>query len=121
MKAKSKTRKQKPLEKKELAFPLRDRAVLIGFPLAALLVILWAVAAISKRDQKIAIAEQVEKWRVQFHLNESQVSGLREIELEYHGDGNPFGNFHSHSAQEMQNHQEQLRRLLGEDGHAQSD
>lgn len=79
----------------------------------ALLFILWAVVAVGKKEQKFGITTQVEKWRTQFHLNEAQVTRLKEIEFEYHGDGNPFGNFRTHSKEEIVAHRAQIRQLLG--------
>lgn len=93
---------------------LRERftiPVLIGFPIVCIVV----VSVLVRTGQwRRSIDARLTKWQSKYHLTDEAVARAREIELEFHGSGNPFTSPIKRSAIEVQKHHEELSTLMSE-------
>ena len=68
-------------------------------------------------QQNAAVNNQVAKWKGQFHLTAEQASRIRELELEFHGNGNPFTSRDEGTEAETDAHHQRISRVMTpEDG-----
>jgi len=67
--------------------------------------------------QRGALNRQLMQWRASYHLTDQQVARIREIELEFHGNGNPFTSRESGTPEENDAHHLEISRVMNpEDG-----
>lgn len=67
--------------------------------------------------QRGALNRQLMQWRASYHLTDQQAARIREIELKFHGNGNPFTSRESGTPQENDAHHLEVSRVMNpEDG-----
>jgi len=77
---------------------------------------LLLVHILSTRQQSLDLDLLVDRWRQQYHLTDEQVRQIREIEMNFHGSGNPFTR-PSHTRAEMREHHREISAHMNpEDG-----
>ena len=110
------SRKKKPAAT-PTTFAPRDKAMLIG-----LLILLLAIPALvlhfsSIRQQTASISKTVTKWKTTYHITDEQAERIKQIELDFHGNGSPFSIKPSRTRDEKHRHHEEISRLMPpEDG-----
>jgi hypothetical protein len=68
-------------------------------------------------EQRKALEHLVANWRVTYHLTDEQAARIRKIELDFHGNGNPFTSRDSGTAEENIAHYLEISRAMSpEDG-----
>ncbi len=87
----------------------------IGTPVLMILPLL--LFFVSKTRWRNGLDDQLAHWKVTCHLNDAVVSQLRQIELDFHGSGNPITTPIQHSALEIKEHHDGMAILMEkEDG-----
>ena len=86
---------------------------LLGFVgLLALLATLGGIA-----QQNNALEAQLAKWKRAYHLTDEQAALIRRMELDFHGNGNPFTSRDSGTPEENQTHHVKMSGVMNpEDG-----
>lgn len=99
----SRTRLKKKGEPRASIPPL-DRLILIIVPVFCfgLAISLYILGCIHQQNRELT--RQMERWRKSYHLTESQVARIRELELTFHGNGNPFAFRGEPTQQELEQH-----------------
>lgn len=86
----------------------------IGTPVLMIVVLLFFVSRARWRN---GLDDQLARWKVSYHLNDAVVSQLHQIELDFHGSGNPITTPIQHSALEIKDHHDGMATLMEkEDG-----
>ena len=86
----------------------------IGTPVLMIVVLLFFVSRARWRN---GLDDQLARWKVTYHLNDAVVSQLRQIELDFHGSGNPITTPIQHNALEIKEHHDGMAMLMNkEDG-----
>ncbi len=86
----------------------------IGTPVLMIVVLLFFVSRARWRN---GLDDQLARWKVTYHLNDAVVSQLRQIELDFHGSGNPITTPIKHTALEIKEHHDGMALLMRkEDG-----
>lgn len=111
------------LSRKQKAVPvptkltLRDKAMLIGVPILLLAVPALILHFSSIHQQTSSISRTVQKWKSTYHINDEQAERIKQIELDFHGNGSPFSIKPTRSKEEKHRHHEEISRLMSpEDG-----
>jgi hypothetical protein len=95
----------------------RDKAMLIGVPILLLAVPALVLHFSSISQQTASIAKTVEGWKTTYHINDEQAERIKQIELDFHGNGSPFSIKPTRSKDEKHRHHEDISRLMSpEDG-----
>jgi len=109
--------RKKKAAAKPSALSLRDKAVLISVPILLLAVPALVLHFSSIHQQTASIAKTVEGWRSIYHLNDGQVERIKQIEIDFHGNGSPFSIKPTRARDEKHRHHEEISRLMSpEDG-----
>jgi hypothetical protein len=96
---------------------LRDKALLIGVPILLLAVPALILHFSSIHQQTSSISKTVQKWKSTYHINDEQAERIKQIELDFHGNGSPFSIKPTRSKEEKHRHHEEISRLMSpEDG-----
>jgi hypothetical protein len=69
---------------------LRDRVVVFGAFAAVLLAFFAVPASLSVMVDRRIVSARLTDWKLRFHLSESEIQRLREIEFKFHGSGFSF-------------------------------
>jgi hypothetical protein len=86
----------------------------IGTPVLMVVVLLFFVSRARWRN---GLDNQLSRWKISYHLSDSVVSQLRQIELDFHGSGNPITTPIKHTALEIKEHHDGMALLMKkEDG-----
>ena len=95
----------------------RDKVMLIGVPILLLAVPALVLHFSSISQQTASIAKTVEGWKTTYHINDEQAERIKQIELDFHGNGSPFSIKPTRSKDEKHRHHEDISRLMSpEDG-----
>lgn len=85
------------------------------FAALGLLALLFHITCV--QGQKSSIHKTVEKWKMLYHLDETQAGHIRQIEYDFHGNGSPFTARPSHNSEETVRHHAEIAALMSaEDG-----
>lgn len=96
---------------------LRDKAFVFGFLLLLLVVPAVFLHIHSINQQTASISRTVTKWKTTYHINDAQAERIKQIELDFHGNGSPFTIKPSRTRDEKHRHHEEISRLMSpEDG-----
>lgn len=72
---------------------------------------------VSRARWRNGLDNQLSRWKTSYHLSDSVVSQLRQIELDFHGSGNPITTTIKRSALEIKEHHDGMAMLMSkEDG-----
>ncbi len=83
-------------------------------PVLMIVVLLFFVSRARWRN---GLDAQLARWKVTYHLNDAVVSQLRQIELDFHGSGNPITTPIKRNALETKQHHDGMAALMEkEDG-----
>lgn len=86
----------------------------IGTPVLMIVVLLFFVSRARWRN---GLDDQLARWKISYHLSDSVVNQLRQIELDFHGSGNPITTPIQHNAIEIKVHHDGMALLMSkEDG-----
>lgn len=92
--------------------PWKERTVvalcLLG--LMAVLALLATIGGIAAQNN--ALDNQLSRWRTRYHLTEEQAARIRQLELEFHGNGNPFTSRESGTPEENDAHHFAISRVM---------
>lgn len=95
----------------------RDKAMLIGVPILLLAVPALVIHFSSLRQQHASVSKTVEGWKTTYHLNGEQAERIKQIEIDFHGNGSPFSIKPARTRDEKHRHHEEISRLMSpEDG-----
>ncbi|WP_395730757.1 hypothetical protein [Prosthecobacter sp.] len=95
----------------------RDKVMLIGIPILLLAVPALVLHFSSISQQTASIAKTVEGWKTTYHISDEQAERIKQIELDFHGNGSPFSIKPTRSKDEKHRHHEDISRLMSpEDG-----
>jgi hypothetical protein len=93
-----------------------DKLKLAAWSAVALLVFFGFIHLVGTRTQAAALDRRIERWRIDYHVDNEQAVGLRAIENGFHGSGNPF-TLPAHTMDEVHEHHRALARVMNpEDG-----
>lgn len=81
----------------------------IGTPVLMIVVLLFFVSRARWRN---GLDNQLSRWKISYHLSDSVVSQLRQIELDFHGSGNPITTPIKRSALEIKEHHDSMALLM---------
>ena len=96
---------------------LRDKAMLIGVPILLLAIPAFVLHFSSIHQQTTSISKTVTKWKTTYHITDEQAERIKQIELDFHGNGSPFSIKPSRTRDEKHRHHEEISRLMPpEDG-----
>ena len=111
------------LSRKQKAVPLptkltlRDKATVFGFLLLLFVFPAFFLHIHSINQQTASISKTVQKWKTTYHINDEQAERIKQIELDFHGNGSPFSIKAASSREEKHRHHEEISRLMSpEDG-----
>jgi hypothetical protein len=90
---------------------LKDRVVVFGAFAAVLLAFFAVPASLSVMVDRRIVSERLTDWKLRFHLSESEVQRLREIEFRFHGSGFSFVQTKK-SHQQIEEHARELSRAM---------
>ena len=95
----------------------RDKAMLIGVPIVLLAVPALVLHFSAIHQQTASVTRTVTKWKTTYHINDEQVERIKQIELDFHGNGSPFSIKPARNKDEKHRHHEEISRLMSpEDG-----
>jgi hypothetical protein len=110
-------------KKKEKAPPAptrlspRDKAALIGIPLVLFGIIALLLHLVATAQQNASVTRTVTKWKTTYHISDDQAARIKQIELDFHGNGSPFSFRPVFTPEEKHRHHEEISRLMSpEDG-----
>jgi len=110
------TRKQKAMPA-STKLSWRDKAIVFGFLLLLLVFPAVFLHIHSINQQTASISKTVQKWKTTYHINDEQAERIKQIELDFHGNGSPFSIKPTRNRDEKHRHHEEIRRLMSaEDG-----
>ena len=113
----SKLSRKKKAAATPTAFAPRDKAMLIGVPILLLAIPALVLHFSSIHQQTTSISKTVQKWKTTYHINDEQAERIKQIELDFHGNGSPFSIKPTRSKDEKHRHHEDISRLMSpEDG-----
>lgn len=69
----------------------------------------------AKAQWSKSIDDRLSAWRGAYHLSDTSITRFREIELEFHGSGNPFTSPIPHTSAEVNAHHEKMAALMEPD------
>lgn len=95
----------------------RDKAFIFGFLLLLLVFPVVFLHIHSVNQQTASISKTVTKWKTTYHINDEQAERIKQIELDFHGNGSPFNIKPTRAREEKHRHHEEISRLMSpEDG-----
>ncbi|HRX53322.1 MAG TPA: hypothetical protein P5016_02375 [Verrucomicrobiales bacterium] len=98
-------------------FSGRDKAALIGIPVALFAIIVLLLHVVATAQQNASVTRTVTKWKTTYHINDEQAARIKQIELDFHGNGSPFSFGPTFTPEDEHSHHEQISRLMApEDG-----
>ena len=113
----SKLSRKKKAAATPTALAPRDKAMLIGVPILLLAVPALILHFSSIHQQTSSISKTVHNWKTTYHINDGQADHIKQIELDFHGNGSPFSIKPAHTRDEKHRHHEEISRLMSpEDG-----
>ena len=113
----SKLSRKKKAAATPTAFAPRDKAMLIGVPILLLAIPALVLHFSSIHQQTTSISKTVTKWKTTYHINDEQAERIKQIELDFHGNGSPFSIKPARTREEKHRHHEEISRLMSpEDG-----
>ena len=96
---------------------LRDNAKVFGFLLLLLVFPAVFLHIHSINQQTASISKTVQKWKTTYHISDEKASHIKQIELDFHGNGSPFSIKPARTRDEKHRHHEAISRLMSpEDG-----
>lgn len=99
------------------AFAPRDKAMLIGVPILLLAIPALVLHFSSIHQQTTSISKTVQKWKTTYHITDEQAALIKQIEIDFHGNGSPFSIKPARTRDEKHRHHEEISRLMSpEDG-----
>ena len=112
---------KRPNNKKDLApsakFTLSEKAFFIGFILLLFGVPAFFIHRRAIHDQTASISKTVLKWKNTYHINDEQVERIKQIELQFHGNGSPLSSKPTRTREEKYRHHQEISSLMApEDG-----
>jgi hypothetical protein len=90
----------------------KEKILIWGAVMACLALMAVPYVISSVTLQRDVLERKVRRWQVKYELNEAEAEELLEVELEYHGSGNPFSLRSKPTAEEMREHRNDINRLL---------
>jgi hypothetical protein len=97
--------------------PRKDKLYFIGIPILLLGIVALLLHVGSTAQQNAAVTRTVTKWKTTYHFAEGQAERIKQIELDFHGNGSPFRIKPTRSKEEKHCHHEEISRLMSpEDG-----
>lgn len=63
-------------------------------------------------QQRKALDKQLAQWKPLYHLTDEQAERIRQIELDFHGNGNPFTSRVSGTPEEDEAHHLEISRVM---------
>ena len=110
-------RRRKGRGKSEAAvFTRSDKLKLAAWSAAAVIVFFGFIHLVGTRTQAAALDRRIERWKIEYHVDNEQAFRLRAIENEFHGSGNPF-TLPAHTMDEVHEHHRALASVMNpEDG-----
>jgi hypothetical protein len=89
-----------------------DKVKVIGFLILFFVVptLFWHFYSI--HQQEASISETVEGWKSIYHLDDSVAARIKQIELDFHGNGSPFASKGARTRDEKHRHHEEISRLM---------
>jgi len=103
-------RRQKDVRVPE-PWTVRDRVVVFGAFAAVVLAYFAIPVSQSVMIERRIVSEQLAHWKVQFHLSESEIQCLRDIEFKFHGSGFSFVQTKK-SHQQIADHKRELAQAM---------
>lgn len=103
-------RRQKDVRVPE-PWTVRDRLVVFGAFAAVLLVFFAMPVSQSVMMERRIVSERLAHWKLRFHLSESEIQRLREIEFRFHGSGLSFVHI-TKSHQQVADHKRDLSQAM---------
>lgn len=95
----------------------KDGLYLLGIPIVLLGIIALPLHIVSTAQQNASVSRTVAKWKTTYHISDEQAARIKEIELDFHGNGSPFSLRPIFSPEEKHRHHEEISRLMSpEDG-----
>lgn len=91
---------------------LRDKLSVVG-GLALALIVFFLPDVGNRFKQRQLIFQRLERWRVEFGLEERQIDGLRELEYKFHGTGLQFSSPPKSTAARRKLHGEEIAAAMG--------
>lgn len=96
---------------------LREKAVFIGFVLLFFGLPAFFLHRRSIHDQTASISKTVQKWKDTYHINDEKTERIKQIELNFHGNGSPFSIKPTRTKEEKYRHHQEISTLMEpEDG-----
>lgn len=89
-----------------------DKFKLVGYPALGLvgLSLLYHLTCI--QNQKTLVSKTVERWQTTYHLDDEQAEQIKQIEMDFHGNGSLFSFRAIANAEEKRLHHEKISRLM---------
>lgn len=91
---------------------LRDKAKVFGFLLLLLVFPAVFLHIHSINQQTASVTRTVTKWKTTYHINAEQAERIKQIELDFHGNGSPFSIKPARTRDEKHHHHEEISRLM---------
>ena len=101
-------------EEPPVSWTWRERLAAVAVILIILGCGLGPYTAWTIHGHRRAIDRRIERLKAEFELNDTQVQQLRELELEFRGNGNPFSFRGDPSPTERAEYHERLNQLIGD-------
>lgn len=115
MKARSKKRPTPTQNQPKTILSLADKCKLIGIPLGIFVAVIWISIFAHTRRQSRSIDQIIERWSKRYDLTGNQAEQLREIELSFHGNGNPFIFSNPPTREEVREHHIRMSKVVNQD------
>lgn len=113
----SKAARKKKAPATPTALAPRDKAMLFGVPILFLAIPALILHFFFIHQQTAAVSKTVTKWKTTYHINDEQAARIKQIELDFHGNGSPFSFRPTFNREENLRHHENISRLMSpEDG-----
>jgi len=108
----SKLSRKKKAAATPTAFAPRDKAMLIGVPILLLAIPALVLHFSSIHQQTTSISKTVTKWKTTYHITDEQAALIKQIELDFHGNGSPFSIKPARTRDEKHRHHEEISRMM---------
>jgi hypothetical protein len=96
---------------------LREKAVFLGFAFLFFGFPAFFLHRRSIHDQTASISKTVLKWKDTYHIDDDETERIKQIELNFHGNGSPFSIKPTRTKEEKHRHHQEISSLMGpEDG-----
>lgn len=96
---------------------LWDKAIVFGFLFLFLILPAIFLHIHSINLQTASISRTVQKWKTTYHIDDEEIERIKQIELNYHGNGSPFSIKPARTRDDKHRHHEEISRLMSpEDG-----